>query len=187
MSTRNFEFRVSPRGGQRDGRFIAPASGTEIVIGAPVKYNSAGATNDLNLDEVELATGAQAPTKGLSGIAYYEYIQYQGDDPYLTTFSDKDTVPVGKALQVVAGDTVKVAFRNTNAVTFLNDRAYTARTMVSEGSGATPNVNVGDFLTPGVGDDTSGYWTTTATASEAWLVVTAVDDTRGEVEARMLF
>jgi hypothetical protein len=187
MSTRNFEFRVSPRSGQRAGRFAAPASGDTIVIGAPVTVSDPATENELGLLEVELATGAQAPKPGLSGIAYYEHIQYQGDDPFLTTWSDKGTVDPGKAVQVVSGSTVKVALRNTNNVTFLNSRDYPGRTMVSEGVGATPNVNVGDHLTPGVGTDADGYWVVTDNADHAWLVVTSVDDARGEVEARMLF
>lgn len=191
-STRNFEFRVSPRGGQRAGRFSVPSTGTEIVIGAPVKATVGTAPDsELGLQVVELCTGAQAPLKGgLSGIAVFEYKGaegWAGDDPYLTTYSDKDTVPLGEAVQVVFGDTVKVCFRNTNDVTFLNSRDYTGRTMVSEGSGATPNVNVGDYLTPGVGTNAAGYWAVTATAANAWLIVTGVDDSRGEVEARLLF
>lgn len=186
MSTRNFEFRVSPKGGQRDGRWISP-SDADIVIGAPVAYNDAADPNELNLPEVALVTGATAPTPGTSGIAYYEHIQYQDVDPFLTTWSDLGTVPRAKALQVVSGDTVKVAFRNTNDATFLASRSYTERTMVSEGAGATPNVDVGDYLTPGAGTDDDGYWAVTADADNAWLVVTAVDDSRTEVEARLLF
>ena len=189
--TRNFEFRVSPKGGQRDGGWITPPTGTEIVIGAPVKVNTAPATvNELGLNEVQVAVNPQAPQPGLSGIAVYEFKGqdgWAGVDPYLTTYSDQDTIPVGKALQVVSGDSVKVLFRNTNDNTFLNTRDYTGRTMVSEGSGATPNIDVGDFLTPGAGTDALGYWGKTTIAANAWLVVTKVDDTRSEIEARLLF
>lgn len=187
--TRNFEFRVSPRGGQRAGRWISPAA-VDLVIGAPVKINTSAQANDLGLPEVQLATGAQAPLPGLSGVAVYEYKGaegWAGDDPFLTTWSDKDTVPRASALQVVSGDTVKVCFRNTNDVTFLNTRDYDGRTMVSEGAGATPNVDVGDYLTPGVGTDQGGYWAKTTDATKAWLVITKVDDTRSEVEARFVF
>jgi hypothetical protein len=187
MSTRNFEFRVTPQSGQRSGRFAASAA---IVIGAPVKADVAQAPGDLGLQEVDLATGAQAPLKGLSGIMVYEHKGaegWAGDDPFLTTYSDKDTCPSGAAVQVVSGDDVKVCFRNTNDVTFLNTRDYTGTTMVSEGAGSTPNVNVGDFLTPGVGTRTDGFWAVTSVEANAWLVVTAVDDARGEVEARFVF
>lgn len=188
--TRNFEFRVSPRSGQRAGRYITPSTGTPIVIGAPIKVNAVAAANDLNLQEVALATGAQAPVPGIHGILVYEYKGadgWSGDDPHLTTWSDKDTAPLGKACQLVSGDAVKVAFRNTNDTTFLNTRDYEGRTMVSEGSGATPNANVGDYLTPGPGSDALGYWAVTTSASSAWLVITAINDTTGEVEARLLF
>jgi hypothetical protein len=185
---RNFEFRVSPKGGQRAGRFYVAAA---TLIGAPVKITNDAdpSSQELGLIEVELATGAQAPTKGLSGILAYEFKGaegYAGDDPFLTTYSDKALAPAGAAVQVVSGDTVKVAFRNTDALTVMNTRAYAARTMVDE-LGATPAVSIGDWLTPGVGTDTDGYWAKTETESEAWLVVTGVDTDLGEVEARMLF
>lgn len=194
--TRNFEFRIPPEAENRLGRFISPATGTAIVIGAPVIYDAApsaattAASAQLGLQAVKLATGPSVPVVGLCGIAVFEYKGedgWAGDDPYLTTWSDKDTVPLGKALQVVSGRDVKVCFRNTSDSTFLNTRAYTGRIMVSDGAGATPNVAVGDFLSPGVGDNTSGYWAKTVVAANAWLVVTKVDSTRGEVEAQVAF
>lgn len=187
---KNFGFRASPKGAQRDGRFVTPASGDAIPLGAPVKANTAESPDALGLQEVELATGAQAPVKGQAGVLVYEYKGaegYAGDDPHLTRWSDKDTAPLGGAVQVVSGDAVKVWFRNTDDQTFLQTRSYGGRTMVSEGAGATPNVNVGDFLTPGAGTDADGYWAVTTNADNAWLVVTEVDDSRGEVIARFLF
>lgn len=187
MSTRNFEFRVPPRSGERAGRYSVSA---ETVIGAPVVVDEAEDPNELGHLIVDLATGAQAPTSGLAGILVYEHKGaegWAGDDPFLTTYSDKDTAPSGAAVQVVSGDTVKVCFRNTNDVTFLNTRDYTGTTMVSEAAGATPNVNVGDYLTPGAGTRTDGFWTVTTNRDNAWLVVTLVDDARGEVEARFMF
>lgn len=81
---------------------------------------------------------------------------------------------------------MKVVFYNTIAELFLGQRQYPGRTMVN-GMGATPTVSVGDFLVPGAGDDNDGYWTSTATESGAWLVITAVDPIRVAVEARMMF
>lgn len=182
MATRNFEFRVSPRSGQRAGRFAAPAD-ADIVIGTAVTYDAAAAVNELGLPGVKAVTTATPPVPGLSGIAFYEYIQYQGDDPFLTTFSDKDTVPRGKALQVISGDTVKVAFTNTADAKFLNSRDYAGRLMV----GGT--VAIGDLLTPAAGSGSSGFWAKVGTAegddANAWLVVTAVNGSG--IEARMLF
>lgn len=185
---RNFEFRVSPRSGQRSGRFYVEDA---TLIGAPVVIadDADPASQELGLTKVELATGAQAPRPGVSGICVFEFKGadgYAGDDPFLTTYSDKDTAPAGAAVQVVSGDEVKVAFRNTDTTTYLNTREYAGRTMVDE-LGATPNVAVGDFLTPGAGTDADGYWAKTTDQAEAWLVVTGVDPVRGEVEARMLF
>jgi hypothetical protein len=122
-------------------------------------------------------------------VAVFEHvsgIDQAGLDPVLTTHSDYGTVPRAKSLQVVAGDRVKVALRNTETRTFYGAREYEGRTMVA-GMGATPTLQVGDFLTPGTGDDTAGYWAETGSAANAWLVVENVDLDRGEVECRFLF
>lgn len=185
---RNFEFRTSPKGAQRSGRYYL-AGTTDIPIGAPVKYDSGEDENALGLLPVSLATGAQAtPKPGMGGIAVYEHAPaaFAGNDPFLTTYSDIDTVPAGKAVQVVSGADVKVVFRNTEDRTFLNTRDYTGRVMVA-GLGATVTVEVGELLSPATGNDTDGYWAVTGTAANAWLVVTKVDNDRGEVEARFVF
>lgn len=185
---RNFEFRVPPRSGERSGRYFLDEA-SAIPIGAPVLVDESGDEDDMGLSPVNLATGATPkPAPGMGGIAVYEHAPaaYAGFDPLLTTYSDVDTVPAGKAVQVVSGTTVKVVFRNTEDETFLQTRDYDGRVMVA-GLGATPTVAVGDFLTPGTGDDTSGYWAETGSAANAWLVVTKVDSDRGEVEARFLF
>lgn len=182
---RNFEFRVPPQSGQRAGRYALDA--TSVPIGAPVK--ATGAEDTQGRAVVSLATGAQAPVAGITGIAVYEYKGMEGwagDDPYLTTYSDKDTVPANAAVQVVSGDSVKVVLRNTVARTFLNTRSYTGRKMVA-GLGATLTLAIGDYLTPGTGNGTAGYWAETGSATNAWMVITKVDNTRGEVEARLLF
>ena len=185
---RNFEFRTSPTGAHRGGRYYL-ADATNLVIGAPVKYDASKEENALGLLPVVKATGDQArPFNGMGGIAVYEHAPaaYAGTDPFLTTYSDIDTVPAGKAVQVVSGTEVKVVFRNTVDRTFLNTRDYEGRIMVA-GLGATPTLAVGNYLTPGVGDDTDGYWAETATAANAWLVITKVDPDRGEVEAKFVF
>lgn len=182
---RNFEFRVPPKSSNRSGRFYLEWP-SDIPIGAPVVLGTG--EDALGRYGVNLATGEQtAPKPGEGGIAVYEYgpAAYAGDDPWLTTYSDKDVVPTGDAVQVVNGADVKVLLRNTVDETFLNTRSYTGRVMVA-GMGAT-SVAVGDYLSPGAGNDDDGYWTETSTAASAWLVVTKVDTDRGEVEARLTF
>lgn len=183
-----FEFRVPPRSGERAGRYYL-SEGTGVPIGAPVVVDTSGEDNVLGLTPVVVADAdASRPKNGLGGIAVYEYgpAGYAGDDPNLTTYSDKYNIPAGAAVQVVNGDTVKVVLRNTDDVTFLNTRDYEGRVFVA-GLGATPTLEVGDYLTPGAGDDTDGYWKETSTEGDAWLIVTKVDADRGEVEARLLF
>lgn len=185
---RNFEFRVPPQSGQRGARYALADGVTGLAIGAGVQ--TTGDDDGSGRLLVELADGGAPPVSGMHGIAVYEYgpAAFAGDDPIMTTYSDKDTVPAKAAVQVVSGDTVKVVFRNTADRTFLNSREYEGQVMV-DGLGATPTLAVGDYLEPaGSGADfTSGYWTATATAANAWLVITSVDSARQEVEARMLF
>lgn len=185
---RNFEFRVAPQSGQRGARYALAAGLTGLAIGAGVEID--GGDDDLGRNTVALASGGEPPLSGKHGIAVYEYAPaaFAGDDPLLTTYSDKDTVPAGAAVQVVSGDTVKVVLRNTSDRTFLQSRDYEGRTMLA-GFGATPTVAVGDYLEPfgSSADDTNGWWKETATLANAWLIVTSTDSARGEVEARMLF
>lgn len=188
---RNFDFRIMPHGGQRGARFMLGGT-TAIPIGAPVKYSGAVDTTTFGngVLGVRLATGAQAPRHGLSGIAVYEHAPaaFAGNDPFLTTYSDIDTVPVGKLCQVVSGHETKVVFTTTVERTFLNTRTYTGRVMVAGIGGSTSgDAEPGSLLTPGTGDDDNGYWETTETAANTWLVVTAVDQDNLEVEARMDF
>ena len=117
MSTygRNFEFRVAPKSVNRSGRYYL-AGTDDVAIGAPVIVDDPATENDLGLVPVVLATGAtNKPIPGQGGILVYEYgpAAFAGDDPWLTTYSDKDVAPAGSAVQVVNGDYVKVVLRNT--------------------------------------------------------------------------
>lgn len=181
---RNFDFRVPPQPDHRGSRYV---TATELPIGVPVAVTAT--TQDAQgRNPVVLATGATTKKEGLTGILVFEYAPaaFAGVDPALTTYSDLGTAPAGSPVQLVSGESVKVVLRNTSARSFYGQRTYAGRVMVA-GLGATPTVAVGDYLRPGVGDDTSGYWTETSTESEAWLVVTGVDTVRQEVEARMTF
>lgn len=188
MSTysRNFEFRATPKGLNRSGRHYLDDSAAR-PIGVPVKATA-------NVDAtgrqgVVLATGDQViPKNGLGGILVVERLFYHGVDPALYTYSDMDTVKDDEPCQVISGRDVKVAFTNTTATTFLTRTGYpTARVMVAGIGIATPTVEVGEYLTPGTGNDTDGYWAVTTTAANAWLIVTAVDNSTGLVEARINF
>lgn len=186
---RNFDFRVPPVHGQRGGRYILPsAAPADLPIGVPVRVAD-GATSDVDGRlPVALATGAQAPKKGLSGLLLFEYgpAAFSGFDPALTTYSDMDKAPRGQSVQVIHGDAVKVAFKNTAARVFYGVRNYPGRIMVA-GMGASPTLVPGDMLTPGTGNDAAGYWAETADPLLAWLVIERVDAARQEVEARFAF
>lgn len=188
---RNFEFRIPPDGNERLGRYSVPSTGSKLPIGVPVRADVSAGFNSIGLQLVELANGEQAPKQD-SGILVYEYgpAAYAGDDQNLITYSDKDTVPLGAAVQVVHHPGLKVVFTNTTNTAYAD---FTAtfnsgpRVMV-QGMGATPTLAVGNYLTPSsVSNDTVGYYMKTATASNAWFVVTKVDASRGEVEALMTF
>jgi len=181
---RNFAFRSTPKGAERAGRYFLDDSSRPI--GVPVVLS--GDSDAVGRLGVELATGAQdKPTPGTGGILVYEHIQYIGVDPGLTTYSDLDTVPANAPVQVINGVNVKVAFTNTTDDTFLTRTDYpTPRVMVA-GAGVSATVAVGNFLTPGTGNDDDGYWAETSDADEAWLVVTFIDSDTGLVEARLNF
>lgn len=188
---RNIEFRVVPTSHNRGGRFATQSSAdyaTVIPQGAPVKVVG---EDDLLRATVELADVATPPVKGRNGIAIYEHgdgATWAGDDPLLTTYSDKDVLPFAKAIQCISGPNVKVVLRNTEDHTFLQTRDYEGRVMVEGLGGATPTVEAGEYLEPNDSpSDTVGYWRVTVTRANAWLVVTSVNNDLGECEAQMLF
>lgn len=188
---RNFDFRVPPQPEQRGARYVTPATGTPIPIGVPVEVT--GTAADVNgRNPVAVATGATPKRQGLAGILVYEHAPaaFAGTDPARTTYSDLDTAPLGAPVQLASGPSVKVVLRNDDGTAFAGSvgnpggATHNARVMVA-GIGA---LQVGDFLIPAAApDDATGYWAETATEADAWLVVTAVNVARGEVEARMTF
>ncbi|QBQ74864.1 hypothetical protein [Caudovirales GX15bay] len=184
---RNFDFRVTPEEYQRRGRIVLD-EGSDVPIGAPFIIMD-DSTPDVGFTDAlpaVLATGAQTPRRGMTGLGVYEWIDLNGHDTALYTYSDQDLIPNGKLFQLVSGPGVKVVFKNTSDRTFMNTRDYTGRIMVA-GMGATPTVGIGDFLSPGTGDDTSGYWAVDGNSANAWLRVTNVDALRQEVEAEFMF
>ncbi len=187
---RNFEFRIPPEASARSGRYCTHTDQAAIPIGAPVIVDTAVGENALGLKIVKLAPEGTTRGSGANkGILVYEWAPdaWATLNPDYITYSDQDTAPPGAAIQLVAGDpATKVCLRNTVDRVFLQTRAYLGRTMVA-GMGATPTVIVGQFLTPGVGTTSGGFWKPTATEADGWLEVTKVDTVRGEVEARALF
>jgi len=183
---RNFTFRQSPLPQHRLGRFRTGA--TTIAQGAPVIRVPGASTDpaDLRLP-VQIAGAGSAPYLGLSGIIVYEapWDAFFGADPLLTRPSDVDVVPPLKPAQVVHGTETRVKLTNTVARTFEGQRTYPGRLMVAPAGLA--GIGVGDLLTPGVGNDTDGYWAKTADGAVAWLRITSVNATGGFVEAQMLF
>jgi len=140
MNTRNFQFRVSPRNGERGSRFVLDTASDALPQGVPVI--STGELDSLGRTIVELATDSggnkDKPLAGQGGILIYEQFRYDGTDTAITTYSDMDTVPAGKGVQVVTGENrVKVAYKTTDAEAFYGRADYpTARVMVA-GAGAT--------------------------------------------------
>jgi hypothetical protein len=177
---RNFDFRIVPTENDRKGRYVV-IDRAGIVIGAPILAGSPPIDQVTDSLPVQLAIGEQPWKSGFTGICVYEHIDLWGYDTALWGYSDLDIAPYERSCQLV-GTEAKVVFRNTTARTFAGTRSYTGRIMVA-GMGATPTVTVGDYLTPGVGNDTDGYWAVTQTPANGWLVVTNVDALRQEVEA----
>jgi len=166
-----------------------------LPIGCPVVFDSAGGPGSEGQDSygrqyVKLpSAGATISTEPLAGILVYNYgpAWTTGYDPYPVSYSDLGFAPLNAPCIVVAGDPAcKILLRNTVANSFLGIQNYPGRIMVN-GLGATSTVAVGDYLIPGNGNDTDGYWESTGTEAGAWAVITRVDTTRLEVEARLLF
>lgn len=183
---RNVDFRVTPLEMQRRGRIILD-EGNDVAIGAPFIIADGADSDPLWTDALPatLATGAQPPRRGLSGIGIYEWLDFNGLDPEYYAYSDRDMIPNGRQFQLISGVGVKVVFRNTDDRKFMGTRDYAGRVMVA-GLGATPTVKIGDFLSPGVGDDDSGYWAV-STSTNGWMRVTNVDALRQEVEAEFIY
>lgn len=187
---RNFEVVATPPARGR-GNNSVPTTGDALPMGIPVEVDTAASVNTLGLQPVKVAAADTARSVGSGqGVLLFEYAPnaFAGDDPEITLYSDKDTVPVGAAVQVIhgAGSGIRILLRNTSETTFLNTRTYSARKMVAGLGGATPTIAVGDYLTPGTGNDTAGWWKETGTAANAWLRVVSVDNTREELVAELL-
>lgn len=174
---RSFEWRATPVEQARYAR--ARVVGDPVPIGAPVTMGPPLQADYTDALSARLTTGEQSFLVG-SGVAVFEWIDFHRLDPALATHSDRDIIPVGVLCQVVADPSTKLVFKNYGP-RFAGTTRF-RRTMVA-GLGATTTLDVGGYLTPGVGTDNLGYWTPTADAAHAWLTITRVDLARGEIEA----
>ncbi len=178
----------------REGRFRAPASGTELRLGTMVEVDpgdvdrirEANATSGVAIggsDDVRTAT---------CGILWYEHDSQTFNDPRFGGAAgllpqDLDTAPNGRMVQVLSGPGVKVWLRNTAADTAepgLNfDPTRAAVQMVNGLSGGTPTTAVGDLLG---WDATNDFWEVTTDLAEAFLRVTNVDSDLATLDAVLI-
>lgn len=174
----------------REGRFRAPASGTELRLGTCVEIDSSD-TDRVRQATAAAISGGGDTTTDFVGILWYEHDSQTFNSPPFGGAAgqlpqDLDTAPNGRMVQVLHGPGAKVWFRNTEENTTepgLNyDATRAAVTMVDGLGGATPSVEVGDLL----GWNTSGYWAVTTTATEAVLRVTNVDNDLNTCDAELI-
>jgi hypothetical protein len=178
----------------REGRFRAPASGTELRLGTLVEIDPSDTSR---IREADATTGVAIGGSGdvrtnLCGILWYEHDSQTFNDPRFGGAAgqlpqDLDTAPNGRMVQVLHGPGAKVWFRNTGdsetepGLHYSNTRP--AVTMVFGIGGATPTTAVDELLG---WDATNNYWTVTTNQSEAFLRVTAVDNTLLTVDAEII-
>lgn len=178
--TRNFGMR-SFENVVRAGRFRVPTTADAtgngqadglFLIGTAVKIDAA------NPGFLTRPGDSEAPSP-LCGVVVFEHIQRMGQDPFLTTAQDFETVPAGQYAQIMRGPGVKVWFKNTENKVSYDGRSTPGRTLI-DGLGATPTIEVGDFLTVAA-DGTFKE----GTSANGWFVVEQVDGDL--VECRFTF
>lgn len=168
--SRNFGFR-SFENIVRNGRFRTPATGTALVIGAPVIIDTA------TPGFLKPATAGAA--LGLGGVVVYEHIQLKGVDTSLVGTADFQSVPLGQYAQIVHGPGAKVWFKNTAAKTLYDGRTIPAGALIP-----ASGLAVGDGLTP---DGSGKFKKATPGTDPVWLVIEQINATTGSVEARFTF
>jgi hypothetical protein len=161
----------------REGRFRAPASGTELKLGTLVQIDASDPDRIEQADATNVAIGGSGNAAAqLCGILWYEHDSQTFNSPPFGGAAgglpqDLDTAPNGRMVQVLHGPGTKVWLRNTADSTtepglnYANARA--AVTMVN----SIGTVSVDDLL----GWDPTGYWAVTTDLTEAVLRVTALD------------
>jgi hypothetical protein len=178
----------------REGRFRAPASGDELMLGTLVEIDPADTdrVREANGTSGVAISGSGDVRTDLCGILWYEHDSQTFNDPRFGGAAgllpqDLNTAPNGRMVQVLHGPGTKVWFRNTAANTtepglfYASDRAEVI--MVNGLGGATPVVVVGDLLG---WDETNDYWEVTTTIAEAFLRVTNVNNDLDTCDAEVI-
>ena len=160
ITLKSAEIRIPPQVENIDGRHVSASGGFRRLV--PVK---ASTTQDAYGRTVLAAAGTGAPVKGLSGLADFVKLGQAGFENFRELF-DRETIPASVPCLRLQGSEMKVAYRNSTAVKMV------AGTLA-----------MGAYVTPvGTPNDTNGYLTVTATAADAWGVITDLSD--GEIEIR---
>lgn len=185
-STRNFGMRRFTNL-VREGRFRSPAA-TELRLGTLVEIDPA---DTARVREADGTTGVAIGGSGdvrlaTCGILWYEHDSQTYEGRAAGSLDvDLDTAPTNRMVQVLHGPGTKVWLRNTDASTTepgLNFPSPRAAVTMVNGLGSA-GVSVDDLLG---WDATNDYFAVTANADEAFMVVTAVDDTLKKLDAVLL-
>lgn len=131
--TRNFEIRRYTGSLTRDGSLKTPA-GSSLRLGTIVEPDFA------NPGQLKAAGASVARAAGV-GVLWFEHIQYQGVDPNLVLYVDRDTAPGANYVQVISGESVKVVYKNTVAANLVDGRSRPAVQMFDP-----TGVAVGNYL-----------------------------------------
>lgn len=135
--------------------------------------------------------GANATPTPLSGICVFEHIQYQGDDPWLTSPQDgtKQFAPNGAYAQIVRGVGTKVWFRNVGDKTLYDGRVQQNEQLLADAVVTAIEASNG-LLTAfanGLAPAADGKWQIADAVANAWLAVEQVNPSTGVIECRFTF
>lgn len=131
--TRNFEVRRAHGTLLRDGS-LKTAVSTSLRLGTWVELDPS------NVTQVK-QSGSGAFRTAVEGVLWFEHIQYQGVDPNLVLYVDRDTAPASSYVQVLSGRGLKLSYTNTPAVTYPDGRTHASVTIFTAAS-----IAVGDYL-----------------------------------------
>jgi len=173
----------------REGRLRSP-TGSSLQLGSLVEQNPGTPAEIREADGTSGAAigGSGDVRSGNVGILWYEHDAQTYNTPEFGGAAgllpqDLDTAPAARLVQVLSGKGVKIWLRNTALDTTepgLNFPALRAAVvMVDNVAGLT----VGDLLG---WSDSSTFWAATTDATEAFMVVTSIDQNDTRVECTLL-